>query len=323
MVKAPKFDLKNYLNKSSQPHGKIEADQSSPVKWISVYDLVPNPQNFYELNDIEGLETAIELQGGITTSLEVKVIDNNKYMIIAGHRRRQAVVNLLANKSDKLKSDKVPCIVQEYTPEQEVIALVFSNRYQRVRSKEEESKEFQLLKPILKNLYEEAKRQGTVNGRFRKFCADFFDVSESTIHRMESMEKLAPEIKEELQQGKITPTAAMELTALSAAEQKAVYEDTKGHGATVKAVQDKKKEIVLHIQPEMSELEIKVFAVNEVRTMIIREIEKIPASNQDFGRVTVSNIKLDRLTLLKQVLEDELNSLSGENMFSEVGSITK
>lgn len=308
-----KFDMRAYLNKSSQPKQKAQEEVNNSVKMISVYDLVPNPQNFYELNDIDKLEMAIEIQGGITTSLEVKAVENNKYMLIAGHRRRQAMINLLERESEKINSDKVPCIVKEFeTPEQEIVALIFSNKYQRVRSKSEELKEFQLLKPILKNIYDEQKAEGNINGRFRKFCAEFFDVSESTIHRIESMEKLSPEIKQELEQGNITPTAASELTMLSPAEQKAVYEDTtKNQGAaTVKSVQDKKKEIIIvNTDNAMSEIEIKVHAANEVRNILLKSLDKINVGGNEV--LSIESAKVEMLKLLLQVVENELENLTG------------
>jgi ParB-like chromosome segregation protein Spo0J len=297
----------------------VTKQEVQQIQLISVYDLVPNPQNFYEVNDIEKLAIEIELQGEVITPLEVKAVDNGKFMIIAGHRRREAVLFLLSQVEKTEISKMMPCYVRKYaTEKQELTALILSNRTQRVRTKTEELKEYQLLKPIIKQIFGGEKALGNVTGRFRAFCAEFFGVSESTIQRMDSLEKLSPELQEEVGKGNITPTAASELTSLSVADQKAVYEDTTKQGAaTVKAVQEKKKEVVQSEteQPEMSEIEIKVFAINKIRTIILREIEKIPINNQDYGRVTVNNIKLDRLNLLKQVLENELNSYSGENMF--------
>ncbi len=317
MAKLPKYDITTWLNNQSQPEQEVTDHEAQQIKYISVYDLIPNPLNFYEIKDIEKLAIEIELQGGIITPLEIKQVENNKYMIIAGHRRREAVLYLLAQEETKI-TKMMPCFVKEYTEEQEVLAIILSNRSQRVRTKLEELQEFQLLKPIIKSIFDKGKIAGNITGRFRTFCANFMGVSESTIHRIDSMEKLAPELQNEIGKGNITPTAASELTSLSVADQKAVYEDTTKKGAaTVKAVQEKKKEVVQSEpeQPEMSEIEIKVFAINKIRTIIIREIERIPINNQDYGRVTVNNIKLDRLNLLKQVLENELSSLTGENLF--------
>jgi len=322
MAKLAKYNITTWLNNQSQPEQEATHQEVQQIKFISVYDLIPNPRNFYEIKDIEKLAVEIELQGGIITPLEVKQVENNKYMIVAGHRRRQAVLTLLAQEEETKITKMMPCFVKEYTEEQEILAIILSNRSQRVRTKLEELQEFQLLKPIMKNIFDKEKVAGNITGRFRAFCAEFLGVSESTIHRMDSMEKLSPEIQGEIGKGNITPTAASELTSLSVADQKAVYEDTTKKGAaTVKAVQEKKKEVIQQEteQPEMSEIEIKVFAINKIRTIIIREIERIPVCNQDYGRVTINNIKLDRLNLLKQVLENELNSYSGENMFESEG----
>lgn len=322
------FIMSEYLNQTSQPPIENKQEQEFPIKMISVYDLIPNPLNFYELSDIEKLETEIELQGGIMTNLEVKAVENGKYMIIAGHRRRQAMINLLEGKSDKITSDKVPCTIKTYeSQEDELKALSLSNRSQRKKTPTEELKELQALKPILSREFKEKKARGIESGRLVEYMARYFEVSPSTIQRIENRAKLDDEIKEKLDTGEITPTAATQLTGLSAADQKAVYEDTVKQGmATVKAIEEKKKEYIvlepvkpaeLKLSEALSETEIKIIALTKNRDVIIKEIEKIPVNDEDIGRVSVNGARLACWILLKQVITNELENLSGNNIFEE------
>ena len=67
-----KFNLNQLLSKTSLSETETEVEevlevQQEPykIKLISVHDLVPSEDNFYSLNQIEELKTAIELAGGI------------------------------------------------------------------------------------------------------------------------------------------------------------------------------------------------------------------------------------------------------------------
>ena len=111
MAKISKYDITTWLNKQSQPTQEVINQEVQQIQLISVYDLVPNPQNFYDVNDIEKLAIEIELQGEVITPLEVKAVDNGKFMIIAGHRRREAVLFFIvaSRKNRNIKNDAVLC----------------------------------------------------------------------------------------------------------------------------------------------------------------------------------------------------------------------
>lgn len=74
------------------------------------------------------------------------------------------------------------------------------------------------------------------------------------------------------------------------------------------------------IEPEesaLSETEIIIIALNKNREAVIKEIEKIPVNNEESGRITVNGVRLARWTMIKQIFDNELNELSGSNMFEE------
>ena len=58
---------------------------------IDVHDLIPSKDNFYHVDD--ELKRSIELVG-VLQPLLVSRPENGKYKVIAGHRRRLAVLSL-------------------------------------------------------------------------------------------------------------------------------------------------------------------------------------------------------------------------------------
>ena len=241
-----KFDMNEYLNDVS----KLKKNQSTntrTIQQVSVYDLEPNPANFYEINEIESLAAMIEIQGGVVTPLEVKGLKNGKYSIIAGHRRRAAVIYLLEKGSDKIKSPYVPAIVKTYVDhDAEIMALIFSNRGQRKRTADEISQEIKLLRPIAKRIYDEEKEKGNVSGRFRKFFAeDILQISETNLQRKMQLENLSNDVKKEIDNGSMTITAASELASLKPEKQVEILQQIKkdDNPITVKSVQSEKEKL--------------------------------------------------------------------------------
>ncbi|WP_333594546.1 ParB/RepB/Spo0J family partition protein [Anaerospora hongkongensis] len=237
-----KFDLATYLNKASQPQTAKKNLQPEQAQLISVYDLDPHPENFYGVNDVESLAAMIELQGGVITPLEVKKGDNGKYIVIAGHRRRAAVL-LLINKGSDI-SPLLPVYIRTYVNHQkEMEALVLSNRGQRKRTAEEITEEIRLLRPLAREIFEEEKAKGSVQGRFRKFFAEqILGISEASLQRRTQLANLSEDVKAEIGKS-LTMTAASELAGLSPDQQVCVLNQVKEKEkpATVKHIQEAKR----------------------------------------------------------------------------------
>lgn len=238
--------LKNYLNSSSQP--ELQTDEQMPMnlKMLSVYDLIPHPENKYDTDkDIDKLADEIEDRNDITP-LDVKTVNNGKYMIISGHRRRKAIL-LLINQNRR-GDNKVPCIINTYSDEaEERAAIVFKNS-QREKSDEERAMEIELARPYLERKYKEerqkAKNEGRAFMKFRKYFADKLGVSEATIHREEAFKNVIPEIQADVETGKTTKTAVVAIASMNQQDQKAVYEAAKDNEGrvSVKSLEKERKQ---------------------------------------------------------------------------------
>lgn len=82
----------------------------SRVIYIDIDDLIPNDNNPYSIEEIEELSNSI-LELGLLQNLVVEETKNNKYIIISGHRRYNALKHLIS--SGKKEFKKVPCLITD------------------------------------------------------------------------------------------------------------------------------------------------------------------------------------------------------------------
>lgn len=223
MAKKSIFDMLNQTSKQV-----IQVTQDSMVtamKMLDIKDLVPSKENFYSTEEIETLKATIEMFGVMQNILVTKIPDSSQYRILAGHRRCMAINQLV--EEGKMEFSQVPCLIRE--PEEEIRArlqLLFANSTMRQLSDWERVEQTRQLKEVLKE-YKDLGNE--LPGRLRDYIAGALDVSPTTAGRLEKIDrKLVPDLKESLKKGDIALTTATELAGMSAADQKAVYEQTGG-----------------------------------------------------------------------------------------------
>ena len=87
-----KFDLAAVLGDVSKLDTGITPDGREQIEYIDIALIDPDPNNFYELTDIDELAASIELLG-IQQPLRVRDEEDKpgRVMIVSGHRRRAAL----------------------------------------------------------------------------------------------------------------------------------------------------------------------------------------------------------------------------------------
>ena len=257
------------LNKNSQPIGQ-GVHNGHPVEEIilrDVHDLVPNPKNaFYSTDNIEELAAMIDL----TQRIEPLIVkphpdEEGKFMILSGHRRRLAQLYRLEHRTTD--DPRVPTIVREVVNplegvislhEMEILNIVFPNKGSRRNlSPTEEAAEILYIKPIIRKIYDQQKASGEVTGKFRTFFASVLGISETTLQRKESIGKLSDAAKEAVEDGRMTATAAAELSSLSADAQDDALAviDEEGMRPTVQAIKDQKRPQEQPVETILEEVE--------------------------------------------------------------------
>ena len=215
---------------------------------IDVHDLVPNPNNFYAMRNIDRLKNLIRTTGKVE-ELTVKSVGMGKYMVVAGHRRRLAVLELL-EEGAKVPS-RLPCSVVSFSAvgnktaeEMELLWLSASNLGQReYRSMEEKVHELEVIGNLLRKDYDEDHAGGIVTGPFRSYLARFLCMTDSSLQRLSAMRNVLPEYLEMVDRGEMKETAAYELTNLSEDDQRSLMESLAGQEITVKSIKARKAEL--------------------------------------------------------------------------------
>lgn len=196
-----KFNLAETLG-----YGKIVSKMDTveivPIHWTK---LKTNDRNFFTVEDVQDLKDSIEVNGVLQPLLVVP--DGEEYKIIAGHRRCQAVKELVG---EGKKFAELPCIVlPEMSDAMEMLVLMQTNTTARELSYAEKQEAAIRLKKTLVQLKDEGVK---MPGRLRDIVAEQMEISRTELARMEVIEKnLIPEAKEELKQGKMSPSAAYAL----------------------------------------------------------------------------------------------------------------
>ena len=227
--------------------GKRVAAAAPNIVMIDIDNLVPNPKNFYRVSGEEKIEkqneqlkATIEMYG-VEQPLIVKAGISGQYSITAGERRYLACRRLV----DEGKEDRrmVPCIIkQPQSGEDEQIELIITNHH-RDKDLSEKIEEVHQLTELLQK---KKNRGEKVPGRLQDIIADCLNISKSEVGRLQQIDKnLQPELKEAIKKQDLAMTPAVELSKLSPADQKAVYEKTGGKVkvADVKKYQKEQPEV--------------------------------------------------------------------------------
>lgn len=213
-----KFNLTELLNQRSKeaaPQGQqgvAEAEKDTAATTASttadIYDLIPSKDNFYSVEDVQDLKQSIELLG-ILQPLLVTDEEDGKRRIIAGHRRRLAIMQLVDEGKERFRY--VPIMVK---PTKNAIldrlALIMTNRFREKTDWEKMTESIETEK-----LVQELKAQMDIPGRTRDLLAEIIDASPATLGRYKAIyNNLAAELMAEFKAGKIGVSVIYEISQL-------------------------------------------------------------------------------------------------------------
>lgn len=217
------FDITQFLSDES----KKEIKDNFKIEKVSVRKMKPSKDNFYSIDEeeITRLARTIELVGLQQNFVVRKIPDMDEYEVIAGHKRRLAVLKLLEEGKEEFELQ--PCKVI-YTDDdiKNELTLIFTNSTQRIRTDAEKMREVEETDRLLKKLRETQK----VEGRTDEIIAQLIGSSKSQVARLKKINnKLIEPLKSEYEAGNISTAAADKTASLPVEKQKEVlktYENT-------------------------------------------------------------------------------------------------
>lgn len=197
-------------------------DSDAAMQRIELALIDPNPANFFHVEaDITDLAESIAVNG-LLQPLVVAPAENGRYRVIAGHRRRMALLALAEAEPEKWKY--VDCkVIAPASPELEMLALIQTNTAAREISYLERNTAVDRVEQILVKLQQE---QGIkLPGKMRANVAKIIRASESQIARAKF---IAAHLVEEAHGADLTDDAAYKLAHLPPEQQRELYAHYRG-----------------------------------------------------------------------------------------------
>ena len=179
------------------------------IRYIPLGLIDPDPDNFYSLDGLEELAGSIEMLG-LQQPILVRPVQGGRYMVISGHRRREAL-RLIAEGGSKQFADGVPCIVDagEASEALQELKLIMANADTRKMSSADQNKQAERIEDLLRQLVDEGY---VFPGRLRDWVSKLSGMSRTKLARLKVIrEKLAPELLKKYSKGAMNETVAYEL----------------------------------------------------------------------------------------------------------------
>lgn len=216
---AKKFNLTELLNQRSKetaeaaPQGEKTAEIATPEEGVSstadIYDLIPSKGNFYSVEDVQDLKQSIELLGVLQPLLVTEEEENGKRRIIAGHRRRLAVMQLVDEGKERFR--RVPILIK---PKKNAIidrlALIMANRFREKTDWERMTEALETEKLVL-----ELKDSMNIPGRTRDLLAEIIETSPAQLGRYKAIyNNIIAELMAEFKANRIVVSVIYEVSGL-------------------------------------------------------------------------------------------------------------
>lgn len=209
-----KFSITDLLNQRSKEIAPMEQEQEKGTAQDGatakedIYNLIPSKDNFYSVNDVQDLKQSIELLG-ILQPLLVTDEEDGKRRIIAGHRRRLAIMQLVDEGKERFRY--VPIMVtQKKNAILDRLALIMTNRFREKSDWEKMTEAIETEKLVM-----ELKEQMDIPGRTRDLLAEIIETSPAQLGRYKAIyNNLTEELMAEFKAGAIGVSVIYEASGL-------------------------------------------------------------------------------------------------------------
>lgn len=192
---------------------KVEQEKAQVIALqnISTENLINNPKNGEDITMTSDLEESMK-QNGFTDPLEVTDygMENGKYMILSGHRRRAAGI--------KVGITVFPCVVRHFTSEREV------QNYTLMANAQRDSAKDPCLFCTRYKMHEDYLRSINFSGSIREEVAKRLGISVQQADRYNSMNKVILPYWDLVRAEKVGMSSVVPLAAHKPDEQMEIYE---------------------------------------------------------------------------------------------------
>lgn len=239
------WSVMDALNRNSKAAAEDKPRARFRTKDISIRKMYSNDQNFYSMNDIDKLAQDI-LAVGLLENMTVMYApcERGEYRIIAGERRWRALQLLLKKGYEEFEiaTCQIKSVAEEH---EEMVNIIMANAYRDKTMADLLQEEQQLRKSLQYMKDNGLTLQGYTldSGRLRDVIASIMQMSGTKIAQIDSInERLIPEFTEQLKEGRLTFSAAYEISGMDQEQQQTMLEKSqKSGGLTWKEVKETKE----------------------------------------------------------------------------------
>lgn len=264
-----------------------DEDKKEKVEIIDlslIDDFPEHPFNVQENEDLSKLKESIK-DNGVLEPIIVRKKENNRYEIIAGHRRKFA--------SELLGNNFIPCIVRDMTKEEAIVYMVDSNLHRTNILPSEKAKAYKMKMNAIKNI-----KGGPLghNARTRDILGEENSESGRQVQRYLRLNELIPELLEMVDNSvlnenpSIALRPAVEISYLSKDEQEMLFNSIEYSDATPSHAQA----IKLRKESELNGL-TEEFIENLMNEEKPNQITKIKISENKIKSVLPKNYKVNNM----------------------------
>lgn len=251
------WSVMDALNRNSKAAAEDKPRARFRTKDISIRKMYSNDRNFYSMNDIDKLAQEI-LTVGLLENMTVMYApcERGEYRIIAGERRWRALQLLLKKGYEEFEiaTCQIKSIAEEH---EEMVNIIMANAYRDKTMADLLQEEQQLRKSLQYMKDNGLTLQGYTldSGRLRDVIASIMQMSGTKIAQIDSInERLIPEFTEQLKEGRLTFSAAYEISGMDQEQQQDMLKKSQESGGlTWKEVKEAKAAAEEPEEPEEAE----------------------------------------------------------------------
>lgn len=239
------WSVMDALNKNSKAAAEDKPKARFRTRDISIKKLYSNEKNFYSMQDIDKMAQDI-MVCGLLENLTVKYApcEKGEYRIIAGERRWRALMMLVEKGYSEFEI--ATCQIKASEDEhEETVQLIMANAYRDKTIVDilEEEKQLKEALQYMKDNDIPMNGYSLESGRLRDVIAQIMNMTTTKVAQIESINKrLIPEFSQELKEGRLTFSAAYELSGMQQEKQQEMLEKYRENGLTWKEVKEAKAE---------------------------------------------------------------------------------
>lgn len=205
------------------------------IEYIRLELIEGDPNNFYQLTDLEQLADNIAMVG-LQQPIRLRPVPGQveKYTIVSGHRRH-AAVSLLA-KEDPERWHEVACIVEDAaaSPALQQLRLIYANSGTRKLTSSELNEQAHQVEKLLYQLKEEGYE---FPGRMRDHVAEAVQISKTKLARLKVIrDNLVECWASAYKKDDLGESAAYELAQMKPEDQQLLFDVKQRTGANIKCL---------------------------------------------------------------------------------------